>query len=143
MTDRKHAIDLTRHQFHRHMGELSLYGTWLWNEDQEAYEPALVVINALNPRRFRPCVVALSAAYKYNHPVYMAHAAREFVTLLGLQDNMTMAYKVATLIEDHLGDLLKMPPNPETQIVVADATIGSGIGRRSIEIVDYVPTPQA
>lgn len=139
MTERRHAINLTQYAFKREKGELALYGTWIWNEDQESYEPALVVINALNPRRFRPCVVALSAAYKYNDAVYMAHVAREFVHLLGLQDSMTMAYKVATLIEDSLGDLLTMPPMPTDKIVVADGTIGSGLSKRGFEIVDHVP----
>lgn len=140
MTARQHAIDLTRHTFKREVGELAIYGTWIYNEDQEDYEPALVVINALNPRRFKPCVVALSAAYKYNEPAYMARVAKEFVTLLGLQDSMTMAYKVAMLIEDSLGDLLTMPPNPTDKIVVGDATIGSGLQKRGFEIIDHVPS---
>lgn len=143
MTERQHAIDLTRHQFVRHLGDLSLYGTWLWNEDQENHEPALVVINAIHPRAFKPCVVALSAAYKYNSAVYMAHLASAFVDLLGLQGSMHTAHRVAMLLEDHLGDLLKMPPNPTSTIVVADATIGSGMNRRSLEIVDYVPLQQS
>lgn len=140
MKERRHAIDLTRHAFKREVGELALYGSWVYNEDQEDYEPALIVINALNPRRFKPCVVALSAAWKYNDPVYMAHVAKEFVHLLGLQDSMTMAYKVAMLIEDNLGDLLTMPPNPTDKVVVADGTIGSGLMKKGFEIVDHVPS---
>lgn len=139
MTARQHAIDLTRYTFKREVGELAIYGSWVYNEDQENHEPALIVINGLNPKRFKPCVVALSAAYKYNEPVYMAHVAKEFVHLLGLQDSMTMAFKVAQLIEDSLGDLLTMPPNPTDKIVVADGTIGTGLAKRGFEIVDHVP----
>lgn len=143
MTDRKPAIDLTRYQFKRELGELALYGTWVYNEDQESEEPALVVLNAIHPRAFKPCVVALSAAWKYNDARYLARVAKEFVTLLGLSDSMTTAYKVASLIADHLGDLLNMPPNPTDTIVVADATIGADGRKRSIEIVEYVPQQQA
>lgn len=139
MTDRRHAIDLTQYLFKREKGQLALYGAWLWNDDQESHEPALVVVNAADPHKFKPCVVALSAAYKYNDPVYLAHVAKEFVHLLGLQDSMAMAYQVALFIEDSLGDLLTMPPMPTTQVVVADASIGSGLRRKGFEIVDHVP----
>lgn len=143
MTDRIPAIDLTRTQFSRTLGNLTIVGTWLWNDDQENYEPALVVVSSIRPKGFKPCVVALSAAYKYNDPIYLAHVAKEFVHLLCLQDDMSTAHKVATMIHDHLGDLLNMPPNPTSQIIVADATIGSGSGKRTIEIVDYVSTKQS
>lgn len=140
MTTRQHAIDLTRHAFKRVKGELALYGSWIYNEAQEDYEPALIVVNAHAPRRFKPCVVALSAAYKYNDAQYMAHVAAEFVKLLGLADNVSMAYAVALLLEDSLGDLLTMPPNPMESVVVADGTVGSGLAKRGFEIVDYVPS---
>lgn len=138
MTDRQPAIDLTRYQFKRDLGDLSIYGTWLWNEDQENHEPALVVLSRYRPRGFKPCVVALSAAYKYNDPRYLAHIAGEFCTILGIEDSMSTAFNVASLIADHLGDLLTMRPNPTDTIVVADATISADGRRRSIEIVEYV-----
>ena len=137
-TDRQPAIDLTRYQFKRDLGDLSIYGTWLWNDDQEAHEPALVVLSRYRPRGFKPCVVALSAAFKYDDPRYLAHVASEFVTILGIEDSMSTAHRVASLIADHLEDLLTMRPNPTDTIVVADATIGSGSSRRSLEIVEYV-----
>lgn len=140
MNHRRHAIDLTQYLFRREKGQLALYGSWIYNEDQEDYEPALVVVNAANPHKFKPCVVALSAAYKYNDPVYLAHVAKEFVHLLGLEDSMAMAYQVALFIEDSLGDLLGMPPIPTDQVVVADASIGSGLSKRGFEIIDHVPT---
>lgn len=138
MTDRTPAIDLERYQFKRELHGLALYGSWIWSEDQQTYEPCLVVLNAVYPRAFKPVVVALSAAYLYNDARYMAHRAREFVTLLGLHDSMTTAHKVALLIEDHLHDLIMMPPNPTETVVVADASIKANGKSRSLEIVDYV-----
>lgn len=139
MTDRRPAIDLTFHAFRRQKGQLAMYGTWLYNEDQESHEPALVVVNAANPRKFPPCVIALSAAYKYNDPVYLAQVCKEMVPLMGLEDDMRTAYEVALFIEDSLGDLLAMPPMPTKAVAVADGTIGSGLQRRGFEIVDHVP----
>jgi hypothetical protein len=142
MTDRTPAIDLTRRQFARQAGELTCVGTWLYNEDQESHEPALVIVNSINPRAFKPCVVALSAAYKYNDARYCAQVAGALAGLTG-SDSMQTAHKIALLIENSLDDLLHMPPNPTDTIVVADATIGAGGRKRSIEIVDYVNQQQA
>jgi hypothetical protein len=143
MTDRQPAIDLTRYQFKRELHGLALYGSWVFNEDQESHEPCLVVINAVYPRAFKPVVVALSAAYLYNDARYMARRAREFVSLLGLHDSMTTAHRVALLLEDHLHDLLMMPPNPTEAIVVADASVKADGKSRSLEIVEHVNQKQA
>lgn len=143
MNEQRPAIDLTRTHFVRHIGDLSLYGTWIFNNDQEAEEPALVVIPRYRATGFKPCVVALSAAYKYNDARYMVYAARQFVISLGFQDSMAECHKVATLIHDHLDDLLKIPPSPTTAIVVGEATINEAGGKRTIELLDYEPTQQA
>lgn len=144
MNERQPAIDLTRcSRDPRHIGDLSLYFTWIFNEDQEADEPALVVIPRYQRSGFKPCVVALSAAYKYNDPRYLARVSWEFLRLLGFAQTPSEGHKIASLIADHLDDLIKMPPSPTNTIVVADATIGSGFGKRSLEIVDYVPQKQA
>ncbi|MDF3073454.1 MAG: BcepIL02 gp45 [Alphaproteobacteria bacterium] len=141
MTERQPAIDLSRQQFSRTSGDLAVIGTWLWNEDQETHEPALVIINALNPRAFKPCVVALSAAYKYDDARYCAQVAGALAGLTG-SDSMQTAHKIALLIEDSLNDLLNMPPNPVDAVVVADATVAADGRKRSLEIVDYVPQQQ-
>lgn len=138
--DRKPAIDLTRTQFQRHLGDLSLYGTWIYNEDQETEEPCLVVIPRYQRNGFKPCVVALSAAYKYNDPRYLARISFAFLSMLGFAQTPSEGHKIASLIHDHLDDLLKMPPNPTTTIVVADATIDANGRKHAIEIVDYLPT---
>jgi hypothetical protein len=143
MTDRTPAIDLSRHQFKRELHGLAIFGTWVWHEDQQTHEPCLVVINAVYPRAFKPVVVALSAAYLYNDATYMAQRARQFVQLLGLHDSMVTAHKVALLIEDHLQDLITMPPNPTETVVVADASIKANGKSRSLEILDFVNKPQA
>jgi hypothetical protein len=143
LSEQRPAIDLTRTHFVRHLGDLSIYGTWIFNNDQEAEEPALVVIPRYRRDGFKPCVVALSAAYKYNDERYMVRAARHFLSMLGIQDSMAECHKVATLIHSHLLDLLTIPPSPTTAIIVGEAVIGEGLRRRTVDILDYEPTQQA
>jgi len=143
MTERHIAIDLTRHHFVHHIGDLSLYGTWVFNNEQEAEEPALVLIPRYRTRGFTPCVVALSAAYKYNNPRYMVQTAREFVIALGFEDSMAQGHKILTILHDHLLDLLTIPPSPTTAIIVGEASFDIGGQKHTINMVDYEPTPQA
>lgn len=140
--ERRPAIDLTRTHFRRTLGDLTVHGTWLWNDDQEAEEPCLVITSSRALKRFKPFVVALSAAYKYNEPGYLAAVARELAVTLE-SDSMATAHKVATLIADHLDLLLTMPPNPTTAIVMADAVINTGSRSVTAEIMEHVPLRQS
>lgn len=139
----KPAIDLTRHAFMRPSGDLVCVGTWLWNEQQEDTEPCLVILPRYRRDGFKPCVVALSVAWRYNEPAYLARASQWFLQGLGMEDNMSNAHKVADLIHSHLGDLISMPPNPDTAIVAAEATIDLGNGSsRTIQLLDFESTQQ-
>ena len=131
-------IDLARHHFVRHIGDLSIYGSWVFNEDQEDTEPCLVVIPRYRTTGFKPVVVALSAAYRYNNPVYLANVAGYFCKTLGYADDMATANKVASLIADHLHDLIIMPENPTSSVVVGEAYVTSGGKKRTIELLDHV-----
>jgi len=131
------AIDLTRYHFTRDVGDLSIFGTWLYNDDQEDTEPCLVVIPRYRREGFKPVVVALSAAYRYNNPRYLAHAASAFAQSLGYENDMTQARKVATLIHDNLLDLLSMPLDPTEAEVIGEVTIDQGGKKRTIEVLDY------
>jgi hypothetical protein len=133
----RHAIDLTRYHFTRDVGDLSIFGTWLYNDDQEDTEPCLVVIPRYRTTGFKPVVVALSAAYRYNNPKYLAHVAGAFAQSLGFEDSLSQARKIATLIWDHLLDLLNMPLDPTEATVVGEVTIDQGGKKRTIEVLDY------
>lgn len=139
MIEAQPAIDLTRHAFVRELGEFTIFGTWLYNAEQEDTEPCLVIIPRYRARgTYRPAVIPLSAAFRYNDPRHLARAAAIFAMNLGFQE-MTEANKVADLIYDHLGDLVSMPVDPTVATVAADATITMPDGtKRSIEMLDYV-----
>lgn len=131
------AIDLTRHAFKRELGDIAIFGTWLWNNDQEDTEPCLVLIPRYRTMDFKPAVIALSAAFRYNDPRYLARASAVFSTKMGF-DDMVTAHKVATLIYDHLGDLISMPPDPTIATVIGEASVKLGDGRtRTVEVLDY------
>jgi hypothetical protein len=144
MTERHIAIDLSRHHFMRPIGDMVLFGTWVFNSDQEADEPALVIVPRYRRRGYKPAVIALSSAYRYNTDArYTVAMAREFAIGLGLSDSMADCHKILTLIHDHLGDLIGIPPNPTDTIVVGEARVDWGDGtKRTIELLDYEPTKQ-
>lgn len=133
----QHAIDLTRSHFRRDIGDMSVYGTWLHNEDQEDTEPCLVVIPRFRTMGFKPVVIALSAAFRYNDPRYLARAAGVFATSLGYADDLSTARKIATLVHDHLLDLLNMPVDPQSAVVVGEASVDIGGRKRTVEVLDY------
>ena len=139
-----HAIDLTRHHFMRELGDLCLFGTWVFNDDQEDTEPALVLVPRYRPpSSVKPCVIALSSAFRYNDPKYCVTAAKYIAEALGFEDSMQRTHKIADIIHSHLPDLVSMPVDPTETVVVGDATVDDGSGRkRSIELLDYEPVKQ-
>lgn len=143
MANREPVINLARNHFILPAGDLVLVATWIFNPDQEDYEPCLVVVPRYRRGGFKPCCVALSSAYKYDSPAYLARAAAIFIKQLGMDDCMSNAHKVAELIHSHLGDLVKMPPNPTRSIVVADASVTIDGVKRSMEVLDYKSLAQA
>lgn len=136
-----HVLDLTRQHFHRQLGDIAVIGTWLGASVDES-EPCLVLVpsrRTLSYERTRPCCIALSSAYLYDDPSYLLQRSRQFNEALGFTDNMANVHKVATVIYDHLQDLIEMPPRPvERTFVGAEATITDSSGRkRTAEILDY------
>ena len=131
----KPFLDLTRYAFRREVGDLTIYGTWVPRPDDDS-EPALAIVP-----RFRvigcPAVIALSSAYKYNDPAYLARAAHVFTQALGVAAGVNDTLKIASLIDDHLSDLISMPPEPTQAVAVADAVIEIGGRKRTVEVLEH------
>lgn len=141
--NRKPVLDLTRNHFLRPSGDLVLVGTWIFNPDQEDYEPCLVIVPRYRKDGFKACCVALSASYKYwDSPRYLAIAASRFARMLGMDDAAT-AHRIGNMIVDNLVELLKIPPNPTQSIVVADASYTVNGRRHTAEVLDHQPLAQA
>lgn len=142
--ERKVAIDLSRHHFMRELGDLVLFGTWTWSEDQEDSEPCLVLLPRYRPpSSVFPCIIALSAAYLYNDPKYCVRAAKGIANALGFEDSMTTTHRIADILHSHLPDLVSMPVDPQSAEVVGEAYVDTGDGRkRTVQFLDYVPVRQ-
>jgi hypothetical protein len=138
------AIDLTRYHKVRYLGDFRLYLTWLYHEEDDDDEPCLVLVPSVRYCAI-PCVVALSAAFRYTDPKHLAAVSLAFARTLGFDnDTMSAAHKIGNIIHDHLLDLIKMPESPTEGVVGATARVDFGDGKkRTLEILDYVPVPQA
>ncbi|CAB4134958.1 hypothetical protein UFOVP275_40 [uncultured Caudovirales phage] len=140
----KPVIDLTRFHFMRELGDLVLIGTWVWNEDREDTEPCLVLLPRYRPpSSVKPCIIALSSAWKYNDAKYCVGAAKGMAFALGFEDSMSTTHRIADIIHSHLPDLVSMPVDPQTAEVVGTASVDVGGGkRRTVEFLDHVQVQQ-
>lgn len=140
----RHAIDLSRFHFLREIGDMAVIGTWVYSDDQEDTEPALVILPRYRPpSSVVPCVVALSAAYLYNDPKYCVRAAKGIAKALGFEDSMNRTHKIADILHSHLPDLVSMPVDPTEAVVVGEAKVDLGDGKQTtVELLDFEATKQ-
>jgi hypothetical protein len=133
------AIDLTRHHFMRELGDMVLFGSWVFNEDQEDTEPCLVILPRYRPpSSVKPCVIALSSAYLYDNPKYLVRAAKYIAEALGFEDSMTRTHKIADMIHSNLPDLVSMPVDPQEARVGAYATLEHSDGtKKTVELLEF------
>ena len=134
------VLDLTKQHAQRVYDDLTLIFTWL-GETVDDSEPCVVLVptyRMLAPGHYKPCVIALSSAYKYDDAEYLWRSAAHIANILGLGGSST--FKVADKIQESLLELIKMPPRPvEQAVVVADAIMTTESGRQSTaEIIEEV-----
>lgn len=122
----RHALDLTQSHFCKARGDLTLYGTWFGDKRR----PCLVVVPTFrqNYLTCKPLVVCIDDAWKWNPddpdamPEINALMVQSFLDQNGFDMTNTFTMmRVVSFIHDHLGDLLRIPPKPVSEIVVADA----------------------
>lgn len=137
-----HVLDLTRYHFRRQSGDITLYGSWL-RDEEGGWEPALVLVpthQKVSYERTRPCCIALSSAYRYDEPSYLLQRAMEFNRALGFTDTLSNVHRLASLIYDNLQELIELPPRPVREIYVgADAVMTDQDSGRTVEaeILEY------
>jgi hypothetical protein len=113
-------LDLTLRQFTRAAGVLLVIGTWL-RDDEFQWRPALVLIRAADEgkRVPVPCVVPLANAWIWSEdigdPRLAARAAYQFARALRLDDDPMNGPRIAGIINDHLPDLVRIPPLPSSE----------------------------
>lgn len=120
----RYDLDLTKPHFEKRRGDLMLYGAW----HGKRLRPCLVVLPAYRTGRMVPLVIEVDDAWQWQpddidaDPRRSAQLIGTFLLANGMDASNTFtAMKVASLIHDHLGDLLRIPPKSTEDVVVADA----------------------
>lgn len=141
MARRQFALDLSRYHSRHVHGDITVYMTW-WGD---ALEPCIVLVPTRDEgwERTTPCIVPQKQAWLWSEGIgdgrHCARASVEFLHHLRFTGSINAAMRVTSIIRDHLGDLLAMPPAPFERIVVADAIrIGNDGSEHYSEVTDRV-----
>lgn len=135
-------LNLTHVHFQRICGDITVFGTWFGGDRR----PALVLLPTarIGHDRVMPCVVPLASAFAWDRrtgdPRHCARVSALFAENLGLNPhNAFTLMRITSLIQDHMGDLLSIPPKPAETYVAADACFTDEHGTtRYAEILDHV-----
>lgn len=104
------TLDLSKAHSHRVHGDLAAIFTWVNNER------SLVLV----PHR-RPgapwYIVGESASWKYNDPSYLARQCKVACDVLGLEPSMPNWVRIASIINEALPDLIRMPSAPDPELL--------------------------
>ena len=121
----RQALDLTRNAWVKKHGDITVYGTW-WNDEHDGWLPCMALVPTFRQERITPCVVTMDLAWIWSEEegsmAFAVETALDFAETLGLPPDQKSVIRVASLIRDHLGDMISIPPRPvnDNEIVVAD-----------------------
>ncbi len=122
------VLDLNKRAWTKTHGPITAIGTWLRSEGQ--FRPCLVLIptGGEYSDRLVPCVVTVDKAWLWSEqigdPRTAAHTAASFAAHMGFDVTPQICIRIATIIHDHLGDLLTIKPyQPEKGEVIGEATL--------------------
>jgi len=139
------VLDLGLRCWERTRGDITVIGTWILTSRR----PCLALIPSRpmpTHERVTPCLVPLDMAFAWDEhtgdPADTAEMSFQFAAALGLNPmEPRNVVAVTSLIRDSLGDLLAMPPLPDSEKhAVADVQITDPETGKSTEaeIVDNV-----
>lgn len=140
------VIDLAQRAFTFSRKGLTAIGTWIKIDGR--WRPCMAIIRTgdeLNPA-CRPCIVAADNAWIWDEnigdPRRTAHVVVDFLKALRMDMNRPQDHiDLVLFVQDHLGDLLGIPPRPPQKgEVVAELTMTeTDTGRvREVEVRDDV-----
>lgn len=119
-----HDLDLTKTHFEHRHGDITVFGTWFGRERQ----PALVLIRTdrIGSEGAIPCVIPMRLAWLWSESAgdgaHCACSSIIFAENLGQNTaNVRDVMRITSIIREHIGDLLTIPPTPEHRVIVADA----------------------
>lgn len=125
-------------------GDITVILTWTLNNRRGCM--VLVPSFITRSQRIVPCIVRLEDAWRWDERIgdgaFCAEMCVEFAPALGLSAfNTAHLRRIAGLINNHIGDLLAIPPMPESEmevladVLLTDTSTGKSIER---EIIDHV-----
>jgi hypothetical protein len=123
MARREFALDLSRYHERFGYGDLTVFMTWFGDE----LVPCLVIVPSHyeGHERVTPCVVPQRAAWVWSEtlgdPRHCALASYQFCQFLRINPDPNSVIRITSIIRDHIGDLISIPPAPFETAVVADA----------------------
>lgn len=135
----KPALDLTQTHFTQQHGDITVFGSWFGDE----LRPCLVLIPTYRRRgSFKPSVILIDDAYlwstEFGIPGYVMQQAPQIAFSLGFDVTPQLCARIANMVQDHMADLLQIPPKPVELFVAADAIVTDENGRqRHTEILDH------
>jgi hypothetical protein len=108
------TIDTSKSHLTRVHGDVTAIYTWV-NEKR-----AMVLAATYRPgNQFVPgapvYVVLEENAHAYDDPIQLAHTGRKAAQVLGLEESTTAWAKIATIINEGLPDLIRMPSSPPAE----------------------------
>lgn len=132
MARREFCLDLSRYHDRFTHGDLTVYATWHGND----LHPCLAIVPSYyeGHERVTPCIVPQRQAWLWAENIgdgaHCAFIANQFCDHLRMNRNMTNNFRISSVIRNHLGDLLAIPPAPFEFKVVADAFRTSSDGKQ-------------
>ena len=139
-------LDLNHYHWRRDLREFTLYGTWLIDDEQD--RPCMVIIRRQEQTHDHtvPCIVPMDLAYAFDpiggDPQMAARACLDFAQALRMDpNNPKTVLRIHALIDDHLGDLLSIPPysRPDTDAeATAEITVTDKRTGKTSEVVKDV-----
>jgi hypothetical protein len=137
----EHSLDLAKSHWQKVHGDITVYGTWFRLD--EGWKPAMVLLRTGEERGDHtfPCALMLDDAWIFDER--KGDAARAITMAIGFAEAMRMAYtdrkvvhRIFTIIHDHLGDLISIPPRPwHDPVVTADLILTNRNTGKSREIL--------
>ena len=144
----KTVLDLSRRAWVRALRDFTIIGTWILADDR--WRPCMVIMRTGDESSDHciPCIVSVDSAWiwapEIGDPRRAARTAVQFAEALRLPTDQSTLIRLALLIEDHLDDLMHIPPySPDAANqailpeVIAEVTIrGSDGSERAVELTD-------
>ena len=133
-------LDLSRIAWAKRHGEIMAYGTWL-KTDERGWRPVLVLVRAGDEMSDHcvPCIVTMDRIWLFDEAIGSEIVAADtiagFIDPLRLTLSKATAFKLLSIIRDHIGDVLQIPPRPffADPTVVAEAIILDNETGRTVE----------